>query len=112
LDNAKKAEQEVAKANLKKEEIVKEAKNNAKQIITSSEIDGKEIIKEAKEKASLEKEELIKQAKLEAEKEKKNVEEQVKKESAVLIEQGVRKIMENYVANGKGDDIIKAMLHK
>lgn len=112
LDNAKKAELEVQNANIKKEEIVREAKNSAKQIISTSQVDGKEIVKEAKEKALLEKEELVRQAKLEAEKEKKNVDEQIRKESATLIEQGVRKIVESYVVSGKGDDIIKAMLHK
>lgn len=110
LENAEKAQLAVENANLKKEEIVKEAKNNAKQIITSSEMDGKEIIKEAKEKALLEKEEVMKQTKIEAEKEKKNIDEQIRKESAVLIEQGVKKIMENYVAAGKGDELIKGML--
>jgi F-type H+-transporting ATPase subunit b len=112
LDNAKKAELEVAKAEIKKEEIVKEAKNNAKQIISTSQIDGKEIVKEAKGKALLEKEEIIKQAKLDAEKEKKNSDEQVRKEASVLISEGVRKVVEGYVAQGKGDDFIKAMLSK
>jgi len=112
LDNAKKAELEVQNANIKKEEIVKEAKNDAKQIISASQTDGKEIIKEAKDKAILEKEEIVKQAKIEAEKEKKNTDELIRKEAGGLIEDGVRKIMENYVAQGKGDDLIKAMLHR
>jgi F-type H+-transporting ATPase subunit b len=110
LDNAKKAETEVANANLKKEEIVKEAKNSAKQIVASSQNDGKEIVKEAKEKAELEKAEIIKQAKLDTEKEKKNSDEQVRKEASVLVADGVRKIMEGYIEKGKGEDIIKAML--
>lgn len=112
LENAEKAELAVVNANLKKEEIVKEAKNSAKQIIITSEADGKEILKESKEKALLEKEEVVKQAKIEAEKEKKNLDEQIRKESAVLIEQGIKKIVENYVATGKGDELIKGMLHK
>jgi len=112
LDNAKKAENEVKNANLKKEEIVKEAKINAKQIVASSQADGKEIIKEAKNKADLEKEEIIKQAKLDAEKEKKGADEQVRKDAAELIASGVQKIVEGYVAEGKGEDIIKAMLAK
>jgi F-type H+-transporting ATPase subunit b len=113
LDNAKKAEVEVANANLKREEIVKEAKNSAKQIITASQNDGKEIVKEAKDKAVLEKEEIIKQARLDAEKEKKNSDEQVRKDASELVADGVRKVVEGYVAGGKGEDIIKAMLlHK
>ena len=110
LDNAKKAEVEVANANLKKEEIIREAKNGAKQILATSQVDGKEIVKEAKDKATLEKEEIIKQAKLDAEKEKKNSDEQVRKEASVLVSEGVRKVMESYIEKGKGDDIIKAML--
>jgi F-type H+-transporting ATPase subunit b len=112
LDNAKKAELEVKNANIKREEIVREAKNDAKQIISTSQIDGKEIIKEAKDKAILEKEEIIKQAHLDAEKEKKNSDEQVRKEASILVAEGVRKVVEGYVAQGKGDDIIKAMLTK
>jgi len=110
LENAQKAEAEIANANLKKEEIVKEAKDKAKQIISSSQADGKEIVKEAKDKAILEKEEIIKQAKLDAEKEKKNADEQVRKEASELVSDGVRKVVEGYVAQGKGEDIIKAML--
>ena len=113
LDNAKKAELEVANANLKKEEIEREAKVSAKKIISISQADGKEMIKEAKDKAVLEKEEIIKQAKLDAEKEKKNSDEQVRKEASVLVADGVRKVVEGYVAQGKGEDLIKAMLaHK
>jgi len=110
LENAQKAEKEVANANIKKEEIVKEAKNSAKQIIASSQADGKEMIKEAKDKAVLEKEEIIRQAKLDAEKEKKYADEQVRREASVLVADGVRKVVEGYVAQGKGEDIIKAML--
>jgi len=110
LDNAKKAEMDVANANLKKEEIVREAKNNAKQIVAASQNDGKEIVKEAKGKAELEKGEIIKQAKLDAEKEKKNSDEQVHREASALVADGVRKVVEGYVAQGKGEDIIKAML--
>ena len=112
LDNAKKAETEVKNANLKKDEIVREAKVSAKKIISISQADGKEMIKEAKDKATLEKEEIIKQARLDAEKEKKNSDEQVRVEASKLVAEGVKKIVEGYVAQGKGDDLIKAMLHK
>ena len=112
LENAKKAENEIQNANFKKDEIIKEAKNNAKQIITASQNDGKEIIKEAKDKAVLEKEEIIKHAKLDAEKEKKNSDELVRKEASSLVADGIRKIVEDYVAQGKGEDIIKGMLVK
>jgi F-type H+-transporting ATPase subunit b len=110
LENAKKAELEVANANIKKEEIIREAKQDAKHIISSSQSDGKGIIKEAKDKAIFEKEEIIKQAKLDAEKEKKNSEDAVKKEASILITAGIQKIVENYVTDGKGEDIIKGML--
>ena len=110
LDNAQKAEVELAGANLKKEEIVKEAKDSAKNIVAMSEANSKEIVKEAKDKANAEREEILKQAKLESEKEKKSSEEAVRKEASELVVSGVRKIMESYVAEGQGEDIIKAML--
>lgn len=110
LENAEKAGAELKNANLKKEEIVREAKENAKQIIADSQKDGKEIIKEAKGKAEIEKEEIIRQAKLDAEKEKKNTEEAIRKETAMLVSDGVKKMMEGYVAKGKGEEIISAML--
>jgi len=112
LENAKKAETDVKNANLKKEEIVREAKNDAKKILAGSQADGKEIIKEAKTKAELEKEEIVRQAKLDAEKEKKGADEQVRRDAAELIASGVKKVVEGYVAEGKGEDIIKAMLAK
>ena len=110
LDNAKKAETDVKNAGLKKEEIIKEGKDNAKKIVASSQADGKEIVKEAKTKAEKEKEEIIRQAKLDAEKEKKGADEQVRRDAAELIASGVKKVVEGYVAQGKGEDIINAML--
>ena len=68
FENAKKAEGDIANANIKKEEIIREARDDAKKVLASSQADGKEIVKEAKTKAELEKEEIIKQAKLDAEK--------------------------------------------
>lgn len=112
LENAKKAELEVANANLKREEILREAKDSAKNVITQSQADGKDIVKEAKDKATLEKEEIIRQAKLDAEKEKKTGDEAIRKEAAELVSAGVRKMVEGYVAAGKGDEIINAMLAK
>jgi F-type H+-transporting ATPase subunit b len=110
LENAKEAQTSLLNANLKKEEIEKEAKNNAKEIVAKSQMDGKEIIKEAKDKATLEKEGIIKEAKMDAEKEKKLAEEAVRKETAELVKSGVKKMIEGYVADGKGDEIIKGML--
>ena len=112
LDNAKKAESELLNANIKREEIIKEAKDDAKKVVASSMADGKEIIKEAKDKATLEKEEIIKQAKLDAEKTKKGADDAVRAEAAGLVSSGIKKIVEGYVAQGKGEDIIKAMIQK
>lgn len=111
LENAKKAETDLAEAHVKKGEIVREAKNEAKKILDVSHADGKEIIKEAKEKASVEKEDIIKQARIDAEKEKKHAEEEVRREAAELVKDGMKKVMESYVSKGKGEDIIKAMLN-
>ncbi len=112
LENAKLAKNEVENANIKKEEIVREAKVSAKKIVTISQADGKEMIKEAREKAMEEKEEIMRLARMDAEKEKKNSEEQVRVEASKLVSEGVKKVVESYVAAGKGDDLIKAMLHK
>ena len=112
LDNAKKAEADLADAHVKKGEIVREAKNDAKKILDASHADGKEIIKEAKDKASIEKEDIIKQAKIDAEKEKKHAEEEVRREAAELVKEGMKKMVEGYVTTGKGEDLIKAMLAK
>ena len=90
LDNAKKAEADLADAHVKKGEIVREAKD----------------------KASNEKEDIIKQAKIDAEKEKKHAEEEVRREAAELVKEGMKKMVEGYVTTGKGEDIIKAMLAK
>lgn len=112
LENAKEAKNALSNANVKKEEIIKEAKDDAKTILVSSQEDGKKIIKEAKDKSLIEKEEILRQAKLEADKEKRNIEEAIRKETANLVEEGVKKMVENYVEEGHGEDIIKAMLVK
>ncbi|MFZ2205235.1 MAG: F0F1 ATP synthase subunit B [Minisyncoccia bacterium] len=112
LTDAENAKAELAGASLKKEEITREAKDNAKNIISQSQADGRDIVKEAKDKATLEKEEILKQARLDVEKEKKTGDEAIRKEAAELVSVGVRKMVEGYVAAGKGDEIINAMLAK
>ena len=112
LENAEIAKTEVANANIKKEEIIKDAKNEAKGILVRSQGDGKKIVQEAKDKAVLEKEEIIKQAKIEADKEKKNGEDAVRKEASVLVVDGVKKMIEGYVAQGQGDKIIEGILSR
>ena len=110
LDNAKEANFALENANIKKEEIICEAKDNAKNIIIQSQADGKEMIRNAKDQATLEKEEIIKQAKIDAEKEKKIASDAIQKEASVLVAESVKKIVDSYVKKGKGEDIIKAML--
>ncbi len=110
LDNAEKAKGELASADVKKKEIIHEARNEAKVLADKAVVDGKDIIKEAKDKATLEKEEIIKQAKIDAEKEKRLANESLSKEAALLVADGVKKVVEGYVASGYGEDIIKAML--
>lgn len=112
LENARQAEVQIKNAHLEKAEIVKEAKKDAKQILDASQVSGKDILKEAKDKAILEKEEIIKQGKMEAEKEKEKADELLRKEASVLVSQGVQKVIEGYVAKGKGEDLINAMLSK
>lgn len=112
LENAEKAKGELASADLKKKEIIHEARNEAKGILISSQGDGKKIIAEAKSKAELEKEVIIKQAKIEAEKEKQASDDAVRKEASTLVADGVRKVIEGYVKQGHGDKIIEGILAK
>ena len=112
LTNAEEAKGALLSAGLKKKEIIHEARDEAKEILIKSEIDGKQIVKDAKDKAVFEKEEILRQAKIDADKEKKNTEEAIRKETANLVEEGVKKIISGYVENGKGDEIINAMLTK
>lgn len=108
--DAQVAEKNLSVANMQKEDIIREAKDNAKNVIAQSQADGKDIVKVAKDKAILEKEEILKQAKLDAEKEKKSGDEAIRKEAAELVSAGVRKMVEGYVAQGKGEEIINAMI--
>lgn len=110
LDNAEKAKRELANADVRKEEIVREAKNEAKTVLVQSQGDGKKIVKEAKDQAVLEKEEILKRAKIEIEKEKQISEDAIKKESTILVVDGVKKVIESYVKKGHGDNIIKGIL--
>ncbi len=110
LENAQKCEIELADANLKKDEILKEAKNNAQKMFSDSQNTCKDLVKEAKDKATIEKEEILRQARLDVEKEKKSGDEAIRKEAAGLVSAGVRKMVEGYVTAGKGEDIINAML--
>ena len=110
LENADKCKIELENANLQKDEILKEAKNNAQKIFAESQNICKAIIKDANEKATLDKEAILKQAKLDAEKEKKGSEEALRREAAALVSAGIKKSVESYVGAGKGDEIINAML--
>ncbi|MFA6274347.1 MAG: F0F1 ATP synthase subunit B [Candidatus Paceibacterota bacterium] len=112
LENAESAKRELANADIKKKEIIFEARNEAKGILVQSQGDGKKIIAEAKSKAEVEKEAIIKQAKIEAEKEKQSSDDAVKKEASVLVADGVRKVIEGYVKQGHGDKIIEGILAK
>jgi len=110
LANAERAETQIADADIKKKEIEKEAKENANKIVLLSQVEGKKLVKEAKDKAILEKEAIIKQAKIDAKKEKNYANDQVKKEAGEFISSGVRKVVEGYIQDGKGEDLIKSML--
>ncbi len=110
LENAEEAKSALLAGNIKKKELIHEARKEASELLSKSDSDGKQIIKEAKDKAVLEKEEIIRQARIDAEKEKKNAEDAVRKETADLVEAGVKKMISGYVEAGKGEDIINAML--
>ncbi len=110
LEDANLAEAELTLATEKKEVILAQAKQDADKIIAKSQKDGKELVQAAKEKAGLEMTEIISKAKIEAEKAKNRIEEELKKEASMLVALGVKQVMSNYVADGKGEDVIKAML--
>jgi F-type H+-transporting ATPase subunit b len=112
LDDAKQAESALSVANSTKEEIIKEAKDEARKIVTNGEVLGKSIVKDAEAKALLEKENILKQARIDAEKEKQNMEEIFNKESADVIVAGMKSLMEGYVAKGQGEEIIKMMVKR
>jgi F-type H+-transporting ATPase subunit b len=112
LDDAIEAEAALSVAESTKEEIIKEAKEDARKIVSVFQDQGKEMIASAKNEANIEKENIIKQAKIDAEKEKKNIEDVVKVESANMIVSGIQSMVEGYVAKGKGEDLIKLMIQK
>ncbi len=112
LDDAKQAEAALSVAHNTKEEIIKEAKDEARKIVTKGEVLGKSIVKDAEAKAILEKENILKQARLDAEKEKQNMEDIFNKESADIIASGVKSLVEGYVAKGQGEEIIKMMVKR
>ncbi|HEY4494055.1 MAG TPA: F0F1 ATP synthase subunit B [Candidatus Paceibacterota bacterium] len=112
LENAVAAKLAVENANLKKDEIIREAKASANETMKKGELSGKEIVQNAKKDAEAEKEKIMMQAKADAEKEKKKVEDAVRKEAAAIVAEGVQRIIGGYVAEGHGEKIIKAMLEK
>lgn len=110
IADAQKAEKDLANADAQKTEIIREARVSAERMVTGSQADGKEIVKEAQNKANREREEILKQAKLDAAKEKSVGEEALRLEASKLIAGGMKKIIESYVAQGRGDEIINGML--
>lgn len=112
LNYAQQSESALSNAKNKKEEIIKEAKEKAKSIILHSQETGKNLLKETKEEALELKDRIIKQANIEVEKEKLKNEDLLKKEASELIVSGIKKVFDGYIKDGKGDDIIKAMLTK
>lgn len=112
LTDAKEAELALNTANVKKKEIIRNAREEAKNIIVSSQEEKKSIIKDAKVEAITEKEKIVAQAKIEAEKERKNAEDLFNKEASVILISSMKKTLEGYVNAGKGEEIIKAMIKK
>ena len=110
ITDAQKAEKDLANADAQKTEIIRAARASADKIVIGSQTDGKEIVKEAQIKANREREEILKQAKLDVEKEKSVGEETLRLEASKLITGGMKKMIESYVAAGKGDEIISGML--
>ena len=51
ISDAQKAEKNLSRANIEKEEIIKEAQDNANRILSTSQADGKNLIKDAKTQA-------------------------------------------------------------
>lgn len=112
LENAKQSENALSVANSKKEEIIKEAKENANLILVKTQEEKKKMIQSAKDEALSVKDDILKQAKIEALKEKERNEEDFKNEASSLVLAGLKKIVEGYVAQGRGEEIIKAMIKK
>ncbi len=112
ISDAQVAEKNLSVANMQKEDIIREARVNADKIVAGSTADGKEIVKNAKAEAENEKSNILASARAEAEKAKQGGEEEVRREAAKLVTEGVKKMVESYVAEGKGDEIISAMLKK
>ena len=112
ITDAQKAEKDLVNADAQKTEIIREARVNADKVVSGSQADGKNIVKNAKIDAEKEKINILTSARAEAEKTQKGMEEEVRRDAAKLITEGMKKMVESYVAQGKGDEIINGMLAK
>ena len=110
LTDAEQAESLLKTAEIKKKEIIHSARDEAGKIVSTGTEDKKKIIAEARDEAESEKDRILFQARQDAEKEKQNAQDAFNKESASMMVDGLRKIVEGYVASGEGEDIIKAMV--
>jgi F-type H+-transporting ATPase subunit b len=107
LDDAKEAQDQLARSQQQQEEIIKNAKKEAQQIITKAEEVGKnnrdEIIAIAKEESQ----KMIEKTRKAMEEEKRKMSEEIKKETVELVVLTTEKVLAQKIDEQKDMQIIK-----
>lgn len=93
LENAKKAEEQVAQAEETKREVLLEAKKEGQEAIAKAHKNAEMILKHAEEEAFRERSDILMQAQRKIENERKEMESAVQVASAELIVEGARKAL-------------------
>lgn len=110
LENAQKAESDLMMADVKRDEIVKHAENNASLIIAEAAKHGEEVMDRAEKKAQQEAIKIMAQAAKTNEQEFQKMQKELKEKSINLVLRSTEKLLMEKMNDDKNEEYIKKLL--
>jgi F-type H+-transporting ATPase subunit b len=112
LDDARKAETELAMAEEQKERILDAAKQAANEIIAEARQVEKEIVSQATKKAQSEAHAMISRAEVQIEEKRSVMEKEIRSQTATMIVEGVKKVLQEEIDEERGAKLIERSIGK
>ncbi|MCY4655366.1 MAG: F0F1 ATP synthase subunit B [Gammaproteobacteria bacterium] len=109
IENAEKAEHDLAEAGLRAQEAIKNARTEADQIIAQARRQSSTMIEEAKREASEEGERIVQAAQAEIDQEVNRARERLREEVAGIAVSGAERILEEEIDRDKHADLLKKL---
>lgn len=110
LDNARKAETELMMASVKKEEILKEAKEEAQLFISETIKTRNQILEKARIKAQADADKIITEAEKTKEKESQKMRKEIREQSIALVLSSTEKLLKEKMSAKTNEQYIKKLM--